>query len=206
MPTQAEFWDRAAVKYSKSKIGDLENYHQTLERTQSYLKSSDHALEIGCGTGSTALLLAPSVKTLVATDVSQKMIDIAKSKKSSDLQNLHFVASDVEQSCWDNPGQDVIMAHNLLHLLKNKRRCIDAAHSALKPGGLFISKTPCLGDGGWYFGPLIGIMRFFGKAPFVARISIHDLDADIEAAGFEIIETQTKAGKVPTRYIVAKKI
>ena len=56
---QAEtFWDGAAENYAKSPIRDVEAYNYTLERTRTYLSPTDKVLEVGCGTGSTALLLA----------------------------------------------------------------------------------------------------------------------------------------------------
>jgi hypothetical protein len=58
----------------------------------------------------------------------------------------------------------------------------------LKPGGLFISKTPCLKE----MNPLVRVavpaLQLFAKAPFVAFFSADQLERDMMAAGFEIIE------------------
>ena len=53
------FWDSAADKYARKPIGNEAAYAQTLDRTRAYLSSDQHVLEIGCGTGTTALKLAP---------------------------------------------------------------------------------------------------------------------------------------------------
>jgi ubiquinone/menaquinone biosynthesis C-methylase UbiE len=74
----ARFWDRAARKYAASPIGDMPGYERTLERTRHYLKPTDAAFEFGCGTGTTALNLAPSVARYVATDFAPEMIAIAR--------------------------------------------------------------------------------------------------------------------------------
>jgi hypothetical protein len=66
VPDSAKFWDKRADKYSKSPVKDQENYDRTLDCTRKHLSASDQALEVGCETGTTALLLAPSVKQITA--------------------------------------------------------------------------------------------------------------------------------------------
>ena len=71
------FWNRVARKYAALPIADVAGYERSLERTRSYLRPTDKVLEFGCGTGGTALKLAPSVASIVATDISGEMIAIA---------------------------------------------------------------------------------------------------------------------------------
>ena len=61
MQETMKFWDGIAEKYAKRPISDMAAYEYTLGRTRSYLKPEDQVLELGCGTGSTALLLAGDV-------------------------------------------------------------------------------------------------------------------------------------------------
>lgn len=53
-------------------------YEDTLGRTKSYVTADDRGLEMGCGTGSTALLFAPHVREIMGTDLSPAMIKIAR--------------------------------------------------------------------------------------------------------------------------------
>lgn len=76
----SRFWDKTAPKYALSPIKDMESYRTTMERTKAHLGLGDEVLEVGCGTGSTALLLAPNVKSLTASDFSDGMIKIATDK------------------------------------------------------------------------------------------------------------------------------
>ena len=41
---------------------------------------------------------------------------------------------------------DVILAHSILHLVEDVPRTLRQLHRMLKPGGLLISNTQCIGD------------------------------------------------------------
>ena len=80
MTDAATFWDKIAPKYAKDPISDVASYEYTLGRTLSYLTEDDSVLQLGCGTGSTALHFAPHVRDIVGADISSGMIDIAKTR------------------------------------------------------------------------------------------------------------------------------
>ena len=82
MQNAARFWDKVAPKYAKSPIADMDAYTYTLERTRSYLSPDDTVLEVGCGTGSTALLLAGNVRHVTASDLSANMIEVGSEKSA----------------------------------------------------------------------------------------------------------------------------
>ncbi len=207
MTDNARFWDKTAARYAKAPVRDEAAYAQTLERTRAHLKPTDSVLEIGCGTGTTALKLASSVGSLVATDISTEMIAIANEKVGEgEPQNILFRQSGTGDEAFEGGPFDVVLAFNLLHLLEDTEGTIQRARSALSPGGLFISKTVCLADAALIFRPLIGLMRCFGKAPFVRYLRMTQLEQMIEEAGFEIVETGTYPAKPPSRFIVARKI
>jgi len=211
MTTPADFWDNAAEKYSKSKISDLDGYHTTLERTRTYLAESDHVLEIGCGTGSTALLLAPNVSHITASDISPNMVSIG-SKKAQDqgIKNVSFVASDIYGAKIEEMTYDAVLALNVLHLLEDVPSSVRRVHELLRPGGIFISKTFAEKEEGLNFKMrmiklLVRPMQWFGKAPFVNFMNSSQLENAMTSNGFEILESGYYPAKADARYIVAKK-
>ena len=201
--TDSRFWDREAEKYAASAIGNPAAYEYTLGRTRFYLRPTDHVLEIACGTGSTAVLLAPQVASYLATDISPEMIRIARGKLPVAGADLRFeVAGDLP----DSGPFDVILAHSFFHLVPDMERRMARIYDLLPAGGYFISKTAALKGRGlkWaLIGAVIPLAQMLGKAPYLRKFSAQDLEAAVVAAGFEIVESGDFA--VPARYIVARK-
>lgn len=207
----AAFWTKAARKYAASPIRDMDGYLTTLERTKYYLNPTETVLEMGCGTGSTALLLAPYVNQITATDISPGMIEIAKEKQHQELvENIDFEVSDVVGHSLETGPYDVVLAHNLLHLLPDLDAALAHICKLTKPGGLFISKTVCAPErSGLKFALLnrlaIPLMQAFGKAPHVEFTTANDLERKISAVGFTVVETVRQSGFLHSHYIVARK-
>ncbi|MGH6952421.1 MAG: class I SAM-dependent methyltransferase [Vitreimonas sp.] len=204
----ARFWDRAARKYAASRIADTEGYERTLERTRSWLKTSDVVFEFGCGTGTTALKLAPSAARIVASDVSAEMIAIAREKAQAEgCTNVEFAVATPDAAPWGDAAFDAAMGFNILHLVAERDAALRGMHRLLKPGGVFISKTPCVGEMGVFIRLLVPLMRTLGQAPYVAFFTADELEGEIEAAGFEIVERGRHAsrGKDRRPFLVARK-
>ena len=207
----AVFWSRTARKYAADPIRNMDGYLNTLERTKFYLRAEDDVLEIGCGTGSTALLIAPHVATITASDLAPGMIEIANEKLAKErLENVTFKVAEVQQHTSDGASYDAVLALNLLHLVPDLDQALDHIASLTKPGGVFISKTVCSPTGFSLKFSLINriavpLMQAFGKAPSVSFLGGPELDKRIEAVGFKVLETIDQEGMLLSRYIVAKK-
>lgn len=204
----ARFWDRTARKYAASGIADMAGYERTLARTRHYLKGDETALELGCGTGTTALRLAPSLKRIVATDISGGMIAIARERAAAEGRaNAAFEVATPDAAPWPDASFDVALGFNLLHLVANREAGLRGIHRLLKPGGLFISKTPCLKEMNPLIRIAVPVMQVIGKAPYVASLSVEELEREMAAAGFEVIERAYHAsrGKDARPFLVARK-
>ncbi len=210
--TEAKFWDRIAPKYAAQPIKNPQAYEYTLGRTRSYIKSSDHVLELGCGTASTAIELAPLAAQYTASDLSAKMVEIGTQKaQAAAVGNLTCMVADWSSPRLQEQTYSVVLALNLLHLLPDLPAVLARVHSLLPQGGLFISKTVVVPTAP---APLsfrlmrlaLPLLHRLGRVPFVAFRQAPDLDRAIEEAGFEIIETSDGQSTPPNRYIVARKL
>jgi len=184
----ARFWDRMARRYARSRIGDMAGYERTLDRTRELLTEDQDVLELGCGTGTTALQLAPAAGSYLATDLSSEMIAIANEKLAADPRpKLRFQAATAESVVPPDGGFDAVLGYNYLHLVEDLDRTLASIHSLLRPDGLFISKTPSLLALNRLVRLAIPLMRLVRFAPSNLRyFDDESLLAAMRRAGFEI--------------------
>lgn len=205
----ARFWDRGAARYAAGRVADAAGYERTLERTRHYLKEGDTVFEFGCGTGTTALRLAPSAGRVVATDLSGEMIAIARKRAEAEgCDNIEFAVATPDAVPWPDGTFDAALGFNVLHLVAARTAGLQGVHRLLKPGGVFISKTPCLEEATGLLRVVLPLMQLVGKAPFVSFLSAEGLEREITAAGFEIVERGRHAtrGKDVRPFLVARKL
>lgn len=201
----AEFWDRIAEKYARDGIADEASYERKLEETRAYLTPESRVLEIGCGTGSTALRHAPHAGHILATDISGEMIAIARGKAEG-VENVEFRVARIEEIDVPDASVDMVMAHSVLHLVRDVEGTLDRAVRWLRPGGVLVTSTACLG--GWRRLPirlLIPVMRAVGKAPFVNAFSEDTLVRRVEAAGFRVERRWTPERPMAAMFLIARK-
>lgn len=206
MPVKpAEFWDRVALGYSKQPIADEASYARKLAQTQALMRPDMIVLELGCGTGTTAIKHASHVARIDATDVSPAMIAIGRQRaQEAGIDNVHFRAVAVEEIDGGDGTYDMVLALNLIHLLPDRQAALAAIHRLLKPGGVFVSSTVCLSDRMWYLPPVIKVMQWLGKAPYVSFIGANGVLEEVGAAGFEAQEHWTH-GRANSLFLVARK-
>jgi ubiquinone/menaquinone biosynthesis C-methylase UbiE len=207
MSTDNLFWDKLAERYAKQPIANLESYERKLDVTKSRLSPTDVILDIGCGTGSLALELAPHVAAVHALDFSGEMIRVGKRKASDqNVTNITFHQSTLEAVEGFQPGQfDGICACNILHLVEDRADTLQRVFAYLKPGGFFISSTACLGESFVPYQPILAVMRWLGKAPPVRIFSAGALLHDIRDAGFIDISTPDVGAKKLVAFAAATK-
>lgn len=205
MAQSTQFWDKIAEGYAKKPIEDEASYQKKLQVTRDYFHPDMEVLEIGCGTGSTALIHAPHVKHIRAIDFSEKMIAIATEKANQQkISNVTFEKASIDELKIPPQSLDMVLALSILHLLENKEATIDRVYEMLKPGGLFVTSTTCLGDAMSWFKLIAPIGKLLGFFPLVKVFTVQDLMSSLTAAGFTL-DYQWQPSKEKAVFIVAKK-
>ncbi len=205
MTETSAFWDKVAEGYSKKPVADEAAYQRKLATTRDYFEPEMEVLEIGCGTGSTALVHAPYVKHILATDISPKMIEIAKGKAAAEkIDNVTFDVASMDDLDIADQSLDAVLALSVLHLLDDRDDAIAKIHKMLKPGGVFVSSTVCLGDTMKFFKLIAPIGKFLGLMPLLRVFKVQELVTSLADAGFSI-DHQWQHGKGRVTFIVAKK-
>jgi arsenite methyltransferase len=207
MTAESKFWDAIAEKYAAKPVADVPAYERKLAITKARLRREHVVLDVGCGTGSLALELAPHVAHVHSLDVSAEMIRIAKGKAAAKgVDNVTFHHATLEAITSFEPAQfDAVCAYNILHLVDDRRRTLATMFELLKPGGAFVSSTPCLGDSLVPYAVILPVMRWFGKAPPVCVLDRATLTRDIREAGFDDVTSPDVGADALIAFMVAGK-
>lgn len=187
MSAKSRYWDRIARKYFNSPIEDEAAYRFKLAKTREYLSPDSRVIEFGCGTGMTALIHAPHVGEIIATDISEAMLELARERvKESGYegQNLRFELADIDTYDGEAGGFDAVLCLSLLHLVADRAHALANARRLLKPGGYLISSTACLGDRLAWFALIAPLGRWLGFLPMVKVFGEARYLRELERAGF----------------------
>jgi SAM-dependent methyltransferase len=107
-------------------------------------------LELGCGTGALACMLASRGFRMTGVDVSSSAIAFARGMASARKLHVRFVVADV--GTWKAPaeGFDVVIDAHLLHCIvlpAERRQLLLRIADWLKPGGEIWTETMALREG-----------------------------------------------------------
>ena len=208
MAGSEKFWDKAAERYSKRSVSDAATYQRKLTETQSYFTPNMRILEFGCGTGTTAIEHASHVQHVDAIDISENMLWIARSKaKEAGVENIKFTHGTLTEFNADAGSLDAVLGLSVIHLLPNRQAVIAEVARILKPSGIFISSTVCLGHSYLRFIKLaVPLGKLLGLMPEVFVLTEDELVSEIINAGF-VVERQWHHGKNGiVVFIVARKV
>lgn len=142
-----EAFDNIAKEYDTdftySKIGRAQRAKVHEELTK-YLKNNSNVsiLEINCGTGEDALFLSNYSNSILATDISKKMIEVAKQKdKDSIIDFAVLDINNIHKHTFNNKFDFIFSNFGGLNCLNEKQLSsfFNSAHTLLNPEGTIIA-------------------------------------------------------------------
>jgi len=193
-----KFWDLISSMYAATPIADESAYEIKIEKIKTYLSPESLVLDIGCATGTQCLDLAANVKYVSGIDISAKLLAIAEQrKKERKLDNVEFICTSFYDQRFPVESFDLVMAFYVFHFIEDINAAFKRIYELLKPGGLFVVETSCLGE---KKNKTPGkLLQFAGGLGFFPRINLLTTEQQEQAlvqAGFEIIDkimfSQTK--------------
>ena len=135
------FWDRVAGVY------DLFANHINRRANEALcaavaeeIRPEDEVLECACGTGLLSGIIAERCRSLVATDLSERMLQVARRKFGS-RPNLTFRQGDILHIDFPDESFDAVVAANVIHLLKEPERALAELDRVCRKGGRLIIPT-----------------------------------------------------------------
>jgi SAM-dependent methyltransferase len=149
---QERFWTRRAASWDHgagNNPGLVKVVDQVIRSAEA--TSTMRAVDLGCGSGQLTLTLAKQVGTIVAVDISQKMIDLlADHATTAGIENLEGVATPIERLAFPDESLDLVVSNYALHHLRDRDKAALVAriHRWLKPGGRLVIGDMMFGRGG----------------------------------------------------------
>jgi len=134
-------------------------------------------LDIGSGLGESALYFASLGAQVVATDISEKMLELCRQNAAAMGLEINTVVSSAENLNVKDDSFDIVYAANALHHVPDRNRMLQNARSALKPGGCFVAWDPLK------YNPIIGVYR---------RLASDVRTHDESPLGFDDLKTTRK--------------
>jgi len=133
---QAEFWSKVAQKYDR--VVDLSIGAKTRSMVRERVAKEGglgKLAEFGCGTGFYTQVLAGKADTLLATDISPGMLDLAKQQVKA--ANVTFQAEDCQHTSLPDGAFDTAFISLVIHFTEPDRTVAEMSR-ILRPGGTLI--------------------------------------------------------------------
>jgi len=141
-PTEyVEFWnDTLAAKFNRFRhiLMDGLSYHSRVPLDALRLEPGTRVVDVGCGWGDTAIALAHKTGPtgyVLGVDCVDAFLDRAREEaRNQDLENVEFVAGDVERYPFDNAFHMAFSRFGMM-FFENPVAAMRNVRAALRPGG-----------------------------------------------------------------------
>ena len=151
--TNKRYWETLAESWNDCQDTFATDQWGVIKRTlQQHLKTTDQVIDFGCGSGRYFAYVAPRVEHVLGLDISEKLLDLARSlMKQKGLTNVEVRQADLgslspqtDKLSADLPACDVAICANVLISPEACTRGVIAnlMRSAVRPGGKLVLVVP----------------------------------------------------------------
>jgi len=203
------FWDMGAKNmdtYAQNEgLKKLEGRRD--EKLKKYLKAGDRVLDYGCGSGTIAIQCAGRVKEIQGIDFAAGMIEVSQRKAAeSGVDNAHFMQATIFDERLEKGSYDAALAWGILHLVDDRKLVVKRINELLKPGGLLVSATECMGEKKTPITSLLSFLMKIGIFPISLKFfTVAELEESITGAGFQIVQKEIMGDNPVSCFIAARK-
>jgi ABC-2 type transport system ATP-binding protein len=204
-----DFWGRFAGTFDNDQryiVG--EDTPKAILEELSNEQSLGEVVEFGCGSGFFTRALTNNSKSVVATDLSDEMLEMARHKFKG-IQNITFQKANCKSTDFPAEAFDTAVMINLIHVIENPLDSLLECHRILKTGGKLVIASYTAYSMSLL--PRIGmIMRFLKKwgkplPYFNPKLSPDHLGVLLKKAAFVIEESKIIGDKTKALYLRARK-
>ncbi len=136
------FWDKVAGVYDIAEAFNGKAYRAMLEGVRQVVPVGARVLDCAAGTGALTAAAAEKAESVLCTDMSLPMLEMARKKCArAGLKNVSFATRDIMRLDDEDGTYDVVIAGNVLHLLDDPRAAVKELCRVAKKGGKLILPT-----------------------------------------------------------------
>jgi ubiquinone/menaquinone biosynthesis C-methylase UbiE len=133
---QAEFWSKVAKRYDR--VADLQIGGKTRSMVRERVAREGHLgrlVEFGCGTGFYTEVLAHKANSVLATDISPGMLELAKGQVNAG--NVTFQPEDCQHTSLPDDEFDTAFISLVIHFTEPEQTLAEM-HRIVRPSGTLI--------------------------------------------------------------------
>ena len=204
-----DYWGKLARTFDEDQkyiVGEA--IQKTLVEKLSAERNLGEVVEFGCGRGYYTAALANNSKRVIATDISDEMLEMARGQLQG-FQNIAFQKADCENTTFPAETFDTAVMINVIHVIENPLNSLKESYRILKAGGTLLLAS-YTGFTMKRFDRIKLVMRFLRKwgkpCPyFRPDLSPNYVNPLVEKAGFVVDESQVIGDKAKALYLKARK-
>jgi ubiquinone/menaquinone biosynthesis C-methylase UbiE len=206
---QERYWSRFARSYDRD--GEYVVGKPILEAIERRLleeRCLGDVIELGCGTGYFTRAIARSADHVIATDLSDEMLQVARTRLG-EFENVTVQKADCMDIAFPAERFDSVFMANLVHVIDNPSRCLRESYRILRDGGslIVVGFTPYRMSLSKKMKLVFRYLRRWGLPPHHGRndVSPDGLVSLVEGAGFRVKDVQLIEGGSNAVYLKGRK-
>ncbi len=137
-----DFWSTFARFYDVAEALNGKVYREMVSVTLRLVPHGAAVLDCAAGTGELSLAAARKAKSVVCTDYSEEMLNVARKKaKKRGFVNIEFERANIFRLDYADETFDIVIAGNVLHLLNDPEKAVRELCRVTKCGGKILLPT-----------------------------------------------------------------
>jgi ubiquinone/menaquinone biosynthesis C-methylase UbiE len=195
-----EFWEKHAANYDRSLKLLGRPFPRMLGLVGESVAGAANVLEVAAGTGLVTTAIAPRVQHLVATDYAESMVGaLRKRVRENSLPNVACEHGDIYSLAYPPGSFDAVVACNVLHLVPDLPKALQALCRVLRLGGKLVAPTFCHDE--TRTSRLVSRVFAVIGQPMHRRFTTASLQEALEQAGLHVRLRETIPGFIPIGYV-----
>ena len=203
-----QYWSRFADTYDRNQehvVGEA--LLRKITEELNHLPELGEVVELGCGTGRFTEIIAQKNQGMIATDLSDSLLEAAR-RRLSDCAKVKLQKENCVQTSFPAGSFDCVFMANLIHVVGSPANVLNECHRILRDGGTLIIVT-FTGHGMRVWEKIkmgLRFVRAWGKPPaHTHSFSPEDLASMMKDAGFSIETSKVIGDNTKALYMIGQK-